>query len=107
MYGVVKLPVELILGSERQKISDLAPRHGRFLGPLWANQAKILHGRGARVWLRMMQISLGWVELRRRSDQKPEKVSKTDNFRCFWPGLPDSAADCSAPEGRSSQNFTW
>ena len=28
-----------------------------------------------------------------------EKPAKTDNFRCFWPGLPDGAADCSAPCG--------
>ena len=28
-----------------------------------------------------------------------EKPSKTDDFRCFWPGLPDGAADCSAPCG--------
>ena len=28
-----------------------------------------------------------------------EKPSKTDDFRCFWPGLTDGAADCSAPCG--------
>ena len=26
-----------------------------------------------------------------------EKPAKTDDFRRFWPGLPDGAADCSAP----------
>ena len=28
-----------------------------------------------------------------------EKPSKTDDFRRFWPGLTDAAADCSAPWG--------
>ena len=28
-----------------------------------------------------------------------EKPSKTDDFRHFWPGLTDGAADCSAPCG--------
>ena len=39
---------------------------GRLLGPLWANLAEILRGKRARVWLRMMQILLGHVEVRGR-----------------------------------------
>ena len=34
--------------------------------------------------------------------QRPKnrkKASKTDDFRRFWPGLPDSAAYCAAPCG--------
>ena len=34
-----------------------------------------------------------------------EKPSKTDNFRRFWPGLPDGAADCSAPCGPIRPKF--
>ena len=81
-------------------MAELAPRLGRLLGPLWADPDEILRGRRARVWLWMMQISLGWVELRGCSGRKTEKkASKTDDFRRFWPGLPDGAADCSAPCG--------
>ena len=39
---------------------------GRLLGPLWADPAEILRGKRARVWLRMMQILLGHVEVRGR-----------------------------------------
>ena len=30
------------------------------------------------------------------------KLSKTKDFCCFWPGLPNDTADCSAPCG-----LTW
>ena len=46
---------------------ELARRRGRLLGPLWADLAEILRGKHARVWLRMMQILLGHVEVRVRS----------------------------------------
>ena len=59
--------------SERPKMAELAPRRGPLLGPLWADWAEILRGKRARVWLRMIQISLGWVELRGGSGQKTEK----------------------------------
>ena len=42
-------------------------QHGRLLGPLLADLAEILRGKRARVWLRMMQILLGHVEVRGRS----------------------------------------
>ena len=48
-------------------MTQVAPRYGRLLGPPWADLAKILGGRGARVWLQMIQISLGCVEVRERS----------------------------------------
>ena len=40
---------------------------GRLLGPLWADPAEILRGKRARVWLLMMQILLGHVEVHVRS----------------------------------------
>ena len=87
-------------------MAELAPRRGRLLGPPWADPAEILRGKRARVWLRMMQISLGRVELRGRSGRKTvKKGSKTDDFRRFWPGLPDGAADCSAPCGPIRPKF--
>ena len=87
-------------------MAELAPLRGRLLGPLWAEPAEILRGKRARVWLRMMQISLGRVELRGRSGRKTvKKGSKTDDFRRFWPGLPDGAADCSAPCGPIRPKF--
>ena len=66
-------------------MAELAPRRGQLLGPQWADLAEILRGKRARVWLRMMQISLGWVELCGRSGQKTEK--KTVKNRRFWPVL--------------------
>ena len=42
-------------------------------GHLWADSAEILGGKQAMVGLRMIQISLGWVELRGGSGQKTEK----------------------------------
>ena len=66
---------------------ELAPRRGRLLVPLWADLAEILRGRRARVWLRMMRISLGRVEVRGSSGRKTvKKASKTDDFRRFGPG---------------------
>ena len=68
-------------------MAELAPRRGRLLGPLWADLAEILRGKRARVWLRMMRISLGRVEVRGSSGQKTvKKASKTDDFRRFGPG---------------------
>ena len=81
-------------------LARVARRRGRLRGPLWADLAEILRGERARVWLLAMRISFGRVELRGRSGQKTvKKASKTDDFRRFWPGLPDGAADCSAPCG--------
>ena len=81
-------------------MAPVAPRRGRLLGPLWADPDEILRGRRARVWLWMMRISLGWVELCGCSGRKTEKkASKTDDFFHSWPGSPDSAANCSAPCG--------
>ena len=50
-------------GSQVARVDGL---RGRLLGPLWANLAEILRGKRARVWLRMMQILLGHVEVRGR-----------------------------------------
>ena len=61
-------------------MAELAPRRGQLLGPQWADLAEILRGKRARVWLRMMQISLGWVELCRRSGQKTKKRVKNRRF---------------------------
>ena len=54
-------------------MAELAPRCGPLLGPRWADWAEILRGKQARVWLRMIQISLGWVELRGGRGQNTEK----------------------------------
>ena len=62
-------------------------QRGRLLSPLSADLAEILRGKQARVWLWMMQILLGHVEVRGASVEKP---SKTDDFRRFWPGLTDA-----------------
>ena len=51
-------------GSQVARVDGL---RGRLLGPLWADLAEIFRGKRARVWLRMMQILLGHVEVRRRS----------------------------------------
>ena len=51
-------------GSQVARVDGL---RGRLLGPLWADLAEILRGKHARVWLRMMQILLGHVEVRVRS----------------------------------------
>ena len=40
---------------------------GRLLGPLWADPAEILRGKRARVWLLMMEILLGYFEVRSSS----------------------------------------
>ena len=42
-------------------MTQVAPCHGRLLGPLWADPAKILGGRRDKVWPRMNKISLGCV----------------------------------------------
>ena len=83
-------------------MAELAPRRGPLLGPRWADWAEILRGKQARVWLQMIQISLGWVEVGRHSGQKTEKNVKN---RRFWPGLPDGASDCLALCGRSRPKF--
>ena len=75
-------------GSERPKMAELAPRRGPLLGPRWVNWAEILRGKRARVWLRMMQISLGHVEVPGRISWK---TIKTDDFGRFSPGLTDGA----------------
>ena len=49
-------------------MTQVAPRYGRLLGPPWADPAKILGGRRARVWLQMIQISVGCVEVRECSN---------------------------------------
>ena len=79
-------------------MTQVAPRYGRLLGPLWADPAEILRGKWARVWLQMMQISLGNVEVHESNGQiTAKKLAKTDDFCRFWLGLPDAVADCSAP----------
>ena len=50
-------------GSQVARVDGL---RGRLLGPLWAYPAEILRGKPARVWLRMMQILSGHVEVRGR-----------------------------------------
>ena len=62
------------------KNGGVGPRRGQLLGPLWADGAEILCGKRARVWLQMIQISLGWVELRGSSGQKTEKMVKNWRF---------------------------
>ena len=70
-------------------MAEGAPRRGPLLGPRWADRAEILRGKQARVWLLAMQISLGWVELRRSSGQKTEKNGqKLAIFAGFGPGSP-------------------
>ena len=61
-------------------MAELAPRRGPLLGPRWADWAEILRGKRARVWLRMIQISLGWVELRGAAAEKPKKRVKNWRF---------------------------
>ena len=56
--------------------------HGRLLGPLWADPAEILRGKHARVWLRMMQILLGHVEVR---------VPRSPSTRATWEPGPKPA----------------
>ena len=69
-------------------LARVARRRGRLLGPLWADPAEILRGKRARVWLQMMQISLGHVEVHGSSGQKTGKIfSQTDDFCRFWLGL--------------------
>ena len=64
-------------------MAELAPRRGRMLSPLWADLAEILRGRRAWVWLRMMRISLGWVEVCGCSGRKTEKSVKNRQFLPF------------------------
>ena len=61
-------------------MAELAPRRGPLLGPRWADWAEILRGKQARVWLRMIQISLGWVEVGGHSGQKTEKKRQKPPF---------------------------
>ena len=83
-------------------MAELAPRRGQLLGPQWADLAEILRGKRARVWLRMMQISLGWVELCGRSGQKTEKKrQKPTIFAGFGPGCPTARTIARPPVGRS------
>ena len=64
--------------------------------PLRADLAEIWRDKRARVWLRIMRISLGWVDLHRHSGRKTEKsVKKTTIFDVLGPGCP-MLADCSA-----------
>ena len=42
-------------------------RRGRLLSPRWADPTEILRGKPARVWLLMMEILLGYFEVRSSS----------------------------------------
>ena len=89
-------------------MAELAPRCGPLLGPRWANWAEILHGKQARVWLRIIQISLGRVELRGGGSQKTKKNGqKLAIFAGFGPGSPTVRPIARPPVGRSGQNFLW
>ena len=69
-------------GSQVARVDGL---RDRLLGPLWANLAEILRGKRARVWLRMMQILLGHVEVRGRSSWKTgKKTVKNRRFSMFF-----------------------
>ena len=69
-------------------MTQVAPCHGRLLGPLWADLAKILVGWRARIWPQMIKISLGCVKVRERSNgktlkkagRKRQKSSVIDGF---------------------------
>ena len=89
-------------------MAELAPRRGPLLGPRLADWAEILRGKRARVWLRMIQISLGWVELRGGSGQKTEKNGqKLAIFAGFGLGSPTVRPIARSPVGRYGQNFLW
>ena len=76
-------------------LAPVAQRRGRLLGLLWADLPEILRGKRTRVWLQLMQISLGHVEVQGSSGQiTGKKFTKTDDFCHFWLGLPDAVADC-------------
>ena len=89
-------------------MAPVAPRRGRLLGPLWADPDEILRGRRASVWLRMMRISLGWVELRGCSGRKTEKKrQKPTIFAVFGLGCLTARPIAQHPVGRFGQNFAW
>ena len=89
-------------------MTQVAPRYGRLLGPPWADPAEILRGKRARVWLRMMRVSLDRVELRGRSGQKTgKKGRKPTIFAGFSLGCPIAWPIALPPVGRSGRNFTW
>ena len=48
-------------------LAPVARRHGRLLGPLWADPAEISRGEQTRVWLLMIRISLRYAEVHRHS----------------------------------------
>ena len=50
--------------SERTVKTQVGRHCGRLLGPLWADLAEILRGERARVWQRMIGISLMCVDVR-------------------------------------------
>ena len=71
--------------------SQVDRQRSRLLGPLWADLTEILRGKRARVWLRMMQILLGHVEVRGRISWKTIKNRRFSLFLGqvgFWRFLP-------------------
>ena len=69
---------------------QVAPCHGRLLGPMWTDLAEILRGRRARVWLQTMEISLGCVEV-----HEPQLINRQKPmiFAVSGPGLTDGVFD--------------
>ena len=56
-------------------MTQVGPRHGRLLGPLWANPDEILRGKQSRLWLRTIQFR--WDALK-YTGATGEKLSKTE-----------------------------
>ena len=67
-------------GSERPIMRQMAPCHGRLLGPLLANPAEILRDKRAMVWPQTIWISLGCVKVCERSSWKTVKKPRCSCF---------------------------
>ena len=66
--------------SERTVETRVGWHCGWLLGPLWADSAKMLSGKRARVWQKMMGISLMCVDVRGRSGWKIVKNQRISPF---------------------------